>query len=308
MAPIVCVACALAIAGAAWYFYRRRKRQAGAAAIATTGMAASPKEQQSSRGFSVEEEAKHHLTDAGSLPPQPPAPVAGPLAAPFNVPVAAPQAADTMAAKPPAPVLAALAASTSPLSSQPDTRCGRMWQTQCGAGSVLRQGRAAHAMLHTPRCSSLAATLHCRSYPTTIATSATAALSKDPLMSYIRSQLQSKRSQGDSAMLASGGSGSRSLDLGSFGSQGSVQFDELEILRPCGEGSFGKVRSRGRFTNWKRARPIYMLQAGSCGLAGLTRHTTRHAPPDPAAGIRRHLAPDRCGCQGAAGTYSGSWR
>ena len=77
-----------------------------------------------------------------------------------------------------------------------------------------------------------------RSYPSSIATSASAVMSQDPLMTYIKSQLQSKR---ESAMLASGSSGSRSVDLGSFMSQGSVHFDDLEIGRPCGEGSFGKV-------------------------------------------------------------------
>ena len=81
----------------------------------------------------------------------------------------------------------------------------------------------------------------CRSYPTSIATSASAGLTNDPLLTYIKSQLQSKR---DSAMLASGTSGSGSVDLGSFMSQGSVNFGDLEILRPCGEGSFGKVRYR----------------------------------------------------------------
>ena len=80
-----------------------------------------------------------------------------------------------------------------------------------------------------------------RSYPTSIATSASAVMSQDPLMTYIKSQLQSKR---ESAMLASGSSGSRSVDLGSFMSQGSVHFDDLEIGRPCGEGSFGKVRCK----------------------------------------------------------------
>ena len=59
-------------------------------------------------------------------------------------------------------------------------------------------------------------------------------MSKDPLMSYIRSQLHSKRS-----VIRTSGT---TPDLGSFGSQGSVHFGDLEILRPCGEGSFGKVR------------------------------------------------------------------
>ena len=64
-------------------------------------------------------------------------------------------------------------------------------------------------------------------------------MSKDPLMSYIRSQLHSKRS----AILTGGTTpGSRSVDLGSFISQDSVHFGDLEIIRPCGEGSFGKVR------------------------------------------------------------------
>ena len=89
--------------------------------------------------------------------------------------------------------------------------------------------------------------LHCRSYPATVATG-TAVMSNDPLMTSIKSQLQSKRSQGDSAMLGSHGSGSRSVDLSSFGSQGSVQFDALEFLRPCGEGSFGKVSHLWRWT------------------------------------------------------------
>jgi hypothetical protein len=70
-------------------------------------------------------------------------------------------------------------------------------------------------------------------------------MSQDPMMTHLKTQLHSKRSQGDSAMLASGGSSARSVDLGSFPSQGSVQFEDLEILRPCGEGSFGKVSCRG---------------------------------------------------------------
>ena len=100
-----------------------------------------------------------------------------------------------------------------------------------------------HLQFRPSQHASLAANC-CRSYPATIPASQSDVLSNDPLMSYIKSQLQSKRSHGDSAMLASGSSGSRSVDLGSFGSQGSVQFDDLEIMRPCGEGSFGKVRCR----------------------------------------------------------------
>ena len=60
-------------------------------------------------------------------------------------------------------------------------------------------------------------------------------MSQDPMMTHLKTQLHSKRSQGDSAMLASGGSSARSVDLGSFPSQGSVQFEDLEILRPCGQ-------------------------------------------------------------------------
>ena len=68
-------------------------------------------------------------------------------------------------------------------------------------------------------------------------------MSKDPLMTYIKSHLLSKHSQGDTAVIVGGGSTSPSVDLGSFGSQGSMRFEELEFLRPCGEGSFGKVCS-----------------------------------------------------------------
>ena len=116
------------------------------------------------------------------------------------------------------------------------------WCMECCTTGRARPHLQCRASQHAP----LAA--NCRSDPTTIATSASAVMSSDsdPLLTYIRSKLQSKRSQGDSAMLASGGSGSRSVDLTSFGSQGSVQFDELEILRPCGEGSFGKVRCASR--------------------------------------------------------------
>ena len=41
-----------------------------------------------------------------------------------------------------------------------------------------------------------------------------------------------------------------SADLGSFGSQSSVHFEELEFQRPCGEGSFGKVRQLGSDWCW----------------------------------------------------------
>ena len=63
-------------------------------------------------------------------------------------------------------------------------------------------------------------------------------------MSYIKSQIMSKRSQVNSVLTQSGASGSLSLDLGSFGSQESVHFDELEVLQLAGEGSFGKVSVR----------------------------------------------------------------
>ena len=69
-------------------------------------------------------------------------------------------------------------------------------------------------------------------------------ISKDPLMSYIKSQTVSKRGQVSSDLTKSGASGSLSVDLGSFDSQESVHFNELEVLQLAGKGSFGKVSAR----------------------------------------------------------------